>query len=132
MASRKKTAPTKTSARKSATKKSVGSRAARRAPTDSGPAKMSGGADDPLVQQGLDVQAAAATFDHNPSKAAEYGRDNALADITVATEVDEVAILNDTTVADWARSPCATSPPSGRCCCWRPTTSAPDTSRSGA
>ena len=59
-------------------------------------------------------------------------RDNALADITVATEVDEVAILNDTTVADWARSPCATSPPSGRCCCWRPTTSAPDTSRSGA
>ncbi|WP_242524932.1 catalase [Lysobacter changpingensis] len=79
MASRKKTAPTKTSARKSATKKNVGSRAARHAPTDSGPAKMSGGADDPLVQQGLDVQAAAATFDHNPTKAAEYGRDNALA-----------------------------------------------------
>ena len=81
MASRKKSAPTKAPASKSATKKkSTAARAARRAPTDSGPAQMSGeGAEDPAVQQGLDAQTLAATFDHNPTKAAEYGRDNALA-----------------------------------------------------
>ncbi|BDU16406.1 catalase [Lysobacter auxotrophicus] len=80
MASRKKPA-SKTPARKSsAAKKSTAAKSARRAPTDSGPAQMSGeGADDPAVQQGLDAQALAATFDHNPTKAAEYGRDNALA-----------------------------------------------------
>jgi len=80
MASRKKPA-SKTPARKSsAAKKSTAQKSARRAPTDSGPAQMSGdGADDPAVQQGLDAQALAATFDHNPTKAAEYGRDNALA-----------------------------------------------------
>jgi catalase len=40
---------------------------------------MSGeGAGDLLVQQGLDAQALAATFDHNATKPSEYGRDNAL------------------------------------------------------
>ncbi|MDR0182163.1 catalase [Lysobacter arvi] len=81
MASRKKSAPTKAAARKSAAKKkSTSARSARRAPTDSGPAQLSdAGAEDPAVQQGLDAQALAAAFDHNPTKAAEYGRENALA-----------------------------------------------------
>ena len=78
MASRKKPAPSKTPASKSATKK--GASASRRSPTDSGPARMSGkGADDPQVRQGAQAQALASQFDHNPTKAAEYGRDNALA-----------------------------------------------------
>jgi catalase len=81
MASRKTPAPKKKApARTSATKKSTAARSARRAPTDSGPARMSGeGAEDPAVRQGLETQALAAAFDHNPTKAAEYGRDNALA-----------------------------------------------------
>jgi len=78
MASRKKPAPSRAPARKSATKK--GASASRRPPADGGPARKSDrGVDDPQVRQGLEAQALAARFDHNPTKAAEYGRDNAIA-----------------------------------------------------
>jgi len=76
MASRKKPASTKAPARKSAAKKIP----ARQARTDRGPSKVPASTKgDPLAQQALDTQAIAAAFDHNPTKAAEYGRDNALA-----------------------------------------------------
>ena len=85
MASRKKPATTKQASKKTAAsgtakKKASGAKAARRAPTDGGPARLAAeGADDPVMQQALDTQSLAATFGHNPTKAAEYGRDNALA-----------------------------------------------------
>jgi len=81
MASAKKPAPKKTASKKTAkgkpaTKKTT---AARRAPTDSGPAHLSGNRDgDPQVQQALDTQAMASAFAHNLTKASEYGRENAL------------------------------------------------------
>ena len=86
MASRKtparggKKAVKKTPAKSAASKRQTGARAARRAPSDSGPAAMPEGGDgDVAVQQGIDAQATAAAFPFNPTKAAEYGRDNAIA-----------------------------------------------------
>jgi len=64
------------------------------------------------------------------AKGVRLTSDNVLEDVTVLTEPGEVAILNDTTVADLGTSPCATSQPSGRCCCWRLTAFATDMSRS--
>lgn len=73
-----KTPAKKAAAKKTETKAKTAARAARRA-SDSGPARLprdSGG--DVPVQQGIDVQAAAASFPYNATKAAEYGRDNAI------------------------------------------------------
>jgi len=74
MASAKKPAPKKTAPKKGAdskttAKKDTAARASRRAPTGSG---------DLQAQQARDTQALASAFDHNPTKAAEYGRENAL------------------------------------------------------
>ena len=65
----KKTAPKKGADTKSTAKKDTAARASRRAPTGSG---------DLQAQQARDTQVLAAAFDHNPTKAAEYGRENAL------------------------------------------------------
>ena len=57
---------------------------------------------------------------------------NLLESITVLTEDDEVAILNDTTIADLGRSRCATCTRRARCCSWPRTRCGPVMSRSRA
>jgi catalase len=104
MASRKKPTPTKS---KTSAKK-TGSRAARRN-TDSGPNRLADD-DDIMVRQGQEVQATAAAFPHNATKALEYGRDNAL-DPPEGEHVEAPPLVGASTLSEAQASTKTGAPP---------------------